>query len=60
MVYVGIGSGFFYALSARDGKQLWRFYGEDSSFNSSPVIVNRMIYAADGDYVYAFATSQGS
>jgi outer membrane protein assembly factor BamB len=58
VVYVETGASF-YAFSARDGHQLWHVQST-SGFESTPTVVNGVVYLADFENVYAFSTSQMS
>lgn len=55
-VYVGSSYGFFYCFDANNGEQLWSC--SLAGGQSSPAIVNGILYVGGGDNVYAIGSTQ--
>jgi outer membrane protein assembly factor BamB len=57
IVYVGSLGGGFYALNATNGEKIWSFTTD--RINSSPTIVDGVVYFAGSHTVYAFNANSG-
>lgn len=58
-VYVQQREGLLVAISATDGKEIWNWRNDDGSFDSSPLVVEGVLYSYSTDGLFAFDAEDG-
>ncbi len=58
-IYLGQREGLFLAFNAADGKEMWRWQNPEGSFESSPLVVDGVVYVFSTDGLFAFDSEDG-
>src|SRR5207248_2567845 len=60
VVYIGSADSNLYALNAKTGAKIWSFSGSPGPVNSSPTVVNGIVYSTSGYNLYALNATTGA
>ncbi|MSQ30045.1 MAG: hypothetical protein EXR68_06135 [Dehalococcoidia bacterium] len=58
-IYLGQREGLLFAFNAADGEEMWRWKNPEGSFESSPLVVDGVVYVFSTDGLFAFDSENG-